>query len=175
MLTESLEWFALRVRPRTERVVAQALASKGYEDFLPLHTERRRWSDRVKVVEVPLFAGYVFCRFDVQARLPILTIPGVIQVVSVAKVPQPIPDEEMASLRAVVASGLEVQAWPYLHIDKPVRVIAGPLAGASGTLVSVKSRDRLVVSVSLLQRSVSVEVPEPSVWPVDAAYHCVGA
>lgn len=165
----SLEWFALRVRPRTERVVAEALGGKGYEEFLPLHTERRQWSDRIKSVEVPLFPGYVFCRFDVQHRLPILTIPGVMNVVSIAKIPQPIADEEIASLRVMVTSGLEVQPWPYLHIDKPVRIVGGPLTGAVGTLLSVKSRDRLVVSLPLLMRSVAVEVPESYAWPLTAS------
>lgn len=164
-MENALEWFALRVRPRAERLVAEALRGKGYEEFLPLHRERRRWSDRVTTVESPLFTGYVFCRFDVLRRLPILTTPGVLHVVSVGKTPQPIDDEEMASVRVLVESGLQVQPWPYLHIGQPVRIVTGPLAGASGTLLSVKSQGRLVVSLTLLQRSVAVEVPEASTWP----------
>jgi len=163
-----LEWFALRVKPRTEQVVARMLRGKGYEEFLPLHRERQRWSDRVKTVETPLFGGYVFCRFDVQHRLGILTTPGVLHVVSVGKTPHPIDKEEIDSLRVLTESGLQLEAWPYMHVGERVRIVAGPLAGASGILQSVKSQDKLVVSVSLLQRSVAVVVPESSVWPESA-------
>ncbi len=121
-----MQWFAVRVKPRTEHVVADALAGKGYEAFLPLHTERRRWSDRVKTMQVPLFAGYVFCRFDVQRRLPILTTPGVLHVVSTGQMPQPIDDEEMASLRVLVASGLPVEPWPFHYVGQRIRIIGGP-------------------------------------------------
>jgi transcriptional antiterminator NusG len=164
----ALEWFALRVKPRTERVVSDALRGKGYDEFLPLHMERRRWSDRIKTVEMPLFAGYVFCRFDVQHRLPILTIPGVLHVVSIGKTPHPIDEGEIESIRVLVTSGLQVEPWPYQHIGKRVQIVAGPLAGASGILQSVKNQNRLVVSVSLLQRSVSVELSESSLWPTSA-------
>lgn len=160
------QWFALRVRPRTEKVVAEALRSKGYEEFLPLHRERRRWSDRVAEVELPLFPGYVFSRFDVRKRLPVLTIPGVMLVVSVGKVPEPIDDSEIEALQILVKSRLQVQPWPFLHIGQRVRIIRGPLVGAEGLLVSVKKQSRLVVSVTLLQRSVAIEIPEDSAWPV---------
>ena len=164
---DALAWFALRVKPRAERIVADALRGKGYEEFLPLHKERRRWSDRVKTVETPLFAGYVFCRFDVLRRLPIVTTPGVLHVVSTGRDPQPIDDEEIDSIRVLVGSGLDLEAWPYLHIGQRVRIVGGPLAGASGILLAVKAQRRLVVSVTLLQRSIAVEIPESSAWPAD--------
>jgi transcription antitermination factor NusG len=160
-----LNWFAVRVRPRAERVVADALLAKGYEQFLPLHLERRRWSDRVTSVEMPLFPGYVFCRFDVRQRLPILTTPGVILLVGVGKTPLPIDDEEIASLRVLVASRLQLQAWPCLHVGERVQIVGGPLAGAHGILLRIKSEQRLVVSITLLQRSVAVEIPESCAWP----------
>jgi len=160
------QWFALRVRPRSEKAVAEALRGKGYEDFLPLHRERRRWSDRVAEVELPLFPGYVFSRFDVRKRLPVLTIPGVMLVVGVAKVPHPIDDREIEALQILARSRLHMQPWPFLHIGQRVRIIRGPLAGADGILASVKNQSRLVVSITLLQRSVAVEVPEDSAWPV---------
>ncbi|MCC6164554.1 MAG: UpxY family transcription antiterminator [Acidobacteria bacterium] len=163
-----LAWFALRVKPRAERVVADVLDGKGYEYFLPMHRERRRWSDRVKTVDTPLFAGYLFCRFDVQFRLPILTSPGVLHVVSIGKVPEPIPDEEIESLQVLTRSGLTLEPWPFLQIGEQVRIVAGPLAGAAGVVQSVKDRDRLVVSVTLLQRSVAVVVPESCLWPASA-------
>jgi transcription antitermination factor NusG len=160
------------VKPRTEKAVADALAGKGYEEFLPLHKERRRWSDRVVSVEMPLFPGYIFCRFDAQQRLPILTTPGVMLVVSAGRTPQPVDDGEIASLRVLVASQLQLEAWPYLHVGQRIQIVGGPLAGAEGILLSVRkqnrSENRLVVSVTLLQRSVSVEIPESCAWPASA-------
>jgi transcription antitermination factor NusG len=154
------------VRPRCEKAVAESLRGKGYEEFLPLYRERRRWSDRVADVELPLFPGYVFSRFDVQKRLPILTTPGVMLVVSTGKVPQPVDDSEIEALQILVSSSLQLQPWPYLHIGQKVRILRGPLAGVEGILTAVKKQNRLVVSVTLLQRSVAVEVSEDWAWPV---------
>lgn len=166
MLVDRLSWFAVRVRPRAEKVVAAALRGKGYEEFLPLHLERRRWSDRIANVEMPLFPGYVFCRFDAHQRLPILTTPGVVLVVGIGKTPAPIPEVEIDSLRVLANSRLQLQPWPYLHIGQRLQIVAGPLAGAEGILLSIKNLNRLVVSVTLLQRSVAVEIPESCVWPL---------
>jgi len=160
-----LQWFALRVRPRAEKVVADALRSKGYQEFLPLHRQRRRWSDRVVEVELPLFPGYVFSRFEVERRLPLLMTPGVISVVGAGRLPHPVADAEIEALQILVHSRLDLQPWPYLHLGQRVRIFRGPLTGAEGILASVKSPKRLVVSVTLLQRSVAVEVPEDCVWP----------
>jgi len=167
-----LNWYALRVKPRCEKAVADALGGKGYEEFLPLHRERRRWSDRVVSVELPLFPGYVFCRFDAQRRLSILTTPGVLFVVSAGKLPVPVDDQEVAALRILVASQLQLEPWPYLHVGQRIQIVGGPLAGAEGILLSVRKQqrheNRLVVSVTLLQRSVAVEIPESSAWPASS-------
>ena len=89
----TLLWYAIRVRSKFERVASLALAGKGYEEFLPLYSSGRAWSDRAKRLDLPLFPGYLFCRFDVQDRLlPILTTPGVVSIVSAGKIPISIPD-----------------------------------------------------------------------------------
>ena len=147
-------WYALRVRPRFEKMVASVLLLKGYEGFLPLYIRRSRWSDRIKNVELPLFPGYMFCRFDVNKRLPILVTPGVIQVVGIG----------------IVISGLQAEPRSYLNIGQRVRIELGPLAGVEGILTSTKGSSRLVVSVSLLQRSVSVEIDQSWAIPVSPIY-----
>src|SRR5437016_11411375 len=91
-LSEEQPWFGLRVRSRSEQMAATALAGKGYKPFLPVYKVARRWTDRVKRVDMPLFPGYVFCRFDPQRRLPILITPGVVSVVGIGKAPAPIDD-----------------------------------------------------------------------------------
>jgi transcription antitermination factor NusG len=159
-------WFALRVRSRYENIVATILGGKGYEWFLPLYKSRRPWSDRIKEIQLPLFPGYVFCRFNVQHRLPILTTPGVVSVVGIGRRPVPIDEAEIAAIQAAVRSELPSRPWPFLEIGQRVRVEYGPLCGLEGILLDFKGHHRLVLSVILLQRSVAVDVDSAWVIPI---------
>jgi transcription antitermination factor NusG len=161
--SQRFSWFALQVRTRHESGVASFLDMKGYEIFLPVYTSRKRWSDRVKKVESPLFPGYLFCQFDPQDRLPILTTPGVIQVVGYNRVPIPVEESEIQAIQALAASGLPNQPWPFLSVGDRVRIEAGPLRGCEGLLVEFKGNHRLVLSITLLHRSVAVEIDSASV------------
>lgn len=160
------QWFALSVKPRHERSSAASLRSKGYEEFVPLYRSQRRWSDRVKELELPLFAGYVFCQFDVRFRLPILTTPGVVRIVGAGREPTPVPDGEIEALKSVARSGLPVEPWPFLQPGCLMSVEDGPLRGVQGTLLEIKQRERLVLSVGLLRRSIAVEVDRRWVRPL---------
>jgi transcription antitermination factor NusG len=151
-------WFALRVKPRHERSSAAALQFKGYEGFVPLYRSRRRWSDRVKELELPLFTGYVFCRFDPRFRVPIISTPGVLRIVGNGRQPAPVADGEIEALKAVVRSGLPAEPWPFIEVGCPVSIEDGPLRGVQGTLLEIKKQERLILSVSLLRRSIAVEV-----------------
>jgi transcription antitermination factor NusG len=159
-------WYALKVRPRLEKQVSVNLSSKGYELFLPLYKRKSHWSDRVKTLEVPLFPGYLFCQFDVTKRLPILQTPGVISVVGIGKCPEPIDVAEIDAIRTVVSSGVSYQPHPYLMVGDSVRVEHGALAGLVGLITQVKNDFRLIISVNLLMRSVSVEIDRSWVDPV---------
>jgi transcription antitermination factor NusG len=159
-------WFALRVWARSEKVIAQVLHQKGYEEFLPVYRSRRRWSDRTRDVVGPLFPGYVFCRFDLQNRLPILITPGVLQIVGIGKAPTPVDEIEIVALQRIVSSGLRAEPWPFMKVGERVRIIRGALEGMEGILNAFKGPSRLVVSVTLLQRSVAVEVDESWITPV---------
>jgi transcription antitermination factor NusG len=160
-------WFALHVRPRFEKFSANHLSEKGYEVFLPTYVSKRKWSDRVKTISLPLFPSYIFCRFDIQSRLPILIAPGVKSIVGVGKLPTPVDESEIAAVRHVMESTLPSQPWPYLSVGETVRVEKGPLKGVSGIVVRVKGVERLIVSVSLLMRSVCVEIDRSSVTPLE--------
>lgn len=159
-------WYAIRVRSRFEQAVSAALCGKGYEEYLPLYHSRRKWSDRSKDLDLPLFPGYLFCRFDVQVRLPILTTPGVISIVGMGRIPVAISDQEIDAIQAVVRSGLHLQPWPQLVVGSRVLIEEGPLKGLEGVAMDVKKKFRLFVSVPLLQRSVSVEIDRDWVRPV---------
>jgi transcription antitermination factor NusG len=167
--TPSNQWFALHVRPRFEKLVASSLLGKGYESFLPLYKTRSRWSDRMKEIDRPLFPGYLFCRLDLEHRLPLLVTPGVIQIVGIGKKPHEIDEAEIMAIQAIVASGFQAEPWPYLHIGKRVRIDRGPLADVEGILLATRSASRLVVSVTLLQRSVAVEIDSDWVTPLGSS------
>jgi transcription antitermination factor NusG len=155
-------WYALTVKPNHERAAAQALASKALETFVPLFRSRRCWSDRIKELEQPLFAGYVFCRFPGTERARILSTPGVNSVVGFGNQPAPLDDGEIRAVRSLVASGLPVGPWPFLRVGERVRVEAGPLCGVEGILTQVKDAWRVVLSIELLQRSIAAEVDRDS-------------
>lgn len=159
-------WFALRLRSHYERTSQAHLRERGYESFAPSYRVEQRWSDRVKLIEKFLFPGYIFCRFEPNDRLPVLTVPGVVDVVGFGKSPQPIPDEEMERVRRMVESGLPIAPHPYVEVGQKVLIERGPLAGVEGILIEVKAKTRLVVSVNLLRRSVSAEVDRDAIRPI---------
>jgi transcription antitermination factor NusG len=163
----SQSWFAIRVKSRSEKVVATLARHKGFEEFLPLYQSRRRWSDRYQSVDLPLFPGYVFCRVNPSFRLPILTIPGVLNFVGIGKVPAPIDDAEIAAIQTAIGAGLQAEPYPFLEVGQRVRLAEGPLAGLEGLLVEVRKEQRIAVSVSLLKRSVAVEIDRRWVRPLD--------
>jgi transcription antitermination factor NusG len=158
-------WFAIRVKSRCEWAVSDALRQKGFEEFLPLYWSRRRWSDRVKVLQLPLFSGYLFCKFAPADRVPILSTPGVVLIVGSGKTPLPIDSKEVESIRAAVNSGQKIVPWPQLEIGRTVRIEEGSLRGLEGVLLRFKGTNQLILGVRLLQRAVAVEVPENWVVP----------
>ena len=153
-----LPWYALQVRARQEVLVADYLRGIGYDWFLPQCKVRKRWSDRVKNIELPLFPGYLFCRFNPHDRLPILKTPGVIQIIGNNRQPIPVDEQEIRAIQALVASGVPNEPWPFMELGDRVRIESGPLRGLEGLLAEVKGNHRLVLSVTLLQRSVAVEI-----------------
>lgn len=151
-------WFALRVKPNYEKPVSATLRGKGLEEFLPLHRSRRQWSDRVKVIDMPLFPGYLFCRLNMENRMPLFTTPGFLYIVGIGKIPHPVDDSEIAAIQSVMRSGLATTPWPTLIVGQKVRLQQGPLRGLAGIVTKAANRHRVYVSVTLLQRSISVEV-----------------
>ena len=162
----TLPWFGLRTRSNHEKIAANVLSGKGYEQYLPTYKTKRRWSDRVVEMDRPLFPGYVFCRFDPKARLPILTTPGVVSVIGFGNEPAAIEDSEIEAVQAVLRSGLGAEPCPYLREGQRVRVKRGSLEGVEGILTKKKNEFRMVVSVGMLQRSIAVEIDREWIDPV---------
>lgn len=165
---EQHPWYVLRVKANREKSIACMLRQKGYTEFLPLYTEARQWSDRVKELHVPLFPGYIFCRFDAQFRLPILKTPGVLHLVGVRGVPEPVDESEIAALQSAVTSGLFLQPWPFLKVGHKVIVQDGPLRNVEGILTAIQGEKNLIISVTLLQRSVAIKIERSGVRPAAA-------
>jgi transcription antitermination factor NusG len=137
-------------------MVARHLEDKGYEPFVPI------------VRAKPLFPNYVFCRVTGRASGLMVSTPGVVKIIGAGNVPIPIDDAEVDALKRIAATTLPVEPWPFLHVDQKVEIQAGPLAGVRGVLTRIGNSDRLIVSVLLLQRSVSVEIDRCDVAPLIA-------
>lgn len=159
-------WYALQVRTTHEKRVAQLLDQKGYERFLPLYRVRRRWSDRIKEVDQPLFPGYLFCRFASDARVGILKTDGVARVVGVGGVPMPIDEHEILAIQQATGSGLDVRPHAYFTTGQRVRIASGPFEGIEGLVIDVRKNYRLLLAVNVLQRAVSVEIDSAWIAPV---------
>ena len=165
-ITEHFSWYALQVSSLKEKLVESVLSEKGYECFLPLYSRRSVWSDRIKVLSVPLFGGYVFSRFDARMRLPILVTPNVHGIVGNGKAPAAIPEQEIDAIRVALRNGFPIEPCDRLHEGDPVRVTKGPLAGVEGSFVRHRGSDRLVISISLINRAVAVEIDRLYVEPI---------
>jgi transcription antitermination factor NusG len=165
MFTE-IHWYAAHTNSRHEKRVAQQMEGNQIAHFLPLYKSVRRWKDRKKQVELPLFPGYVFVHIALRDRLQVLKLPGVVQLISFNGTPAPLPDAEIEALRGGLAKSLATEPHPYLTVGKKVRVHSGPMAGVEGILLRRKEKFRVVLSIHLIQRSVAVEVDETEIEPV---------
>jgi transcription antitermination factor NusG len=152
------KWYALAVKPRHEKVVASTLTTKGFQTFLPLYTKHHEYARCRKDTELPLFPGYVFCCFNALTRLPILTTPGVTQILGIGKTPIPLVEAEIISLQIAVEAAIGLRPFPFPQVGQKVRINEGALAGVEGVVISIKQCLRLVLSITLLQRSVLLEI-----------------
>lgn len=161
----SLNWYALHIRSRHEKRVAERLGSQSLETFLPLHRSRHTWKNGVHVdVDLPLFPCYLFARASIQDRIHLLQHPGVLGFAASSAKPTVIPDEEISILRTATEN-LKAEPHPYLNNGDSVRIVAGPLAGMTGILTRRKQEYRVVLSIEAIMRSIVVEVSEFDIEP----------
>lgn len=164
-------WYACYTRARHEKKAERQLAERGFDTWLPLLTQTRQWSDRTKRVEFPVFPSYVFARFPIARIHDILTVPGVSTVVRINGRLAAIPDEELESVRRVVAAlddtGGELETVPYIAEGQAVRVVQGPFQGVTGVTVERRGRRRMLVGLSAIRQGLEVDVPVDSLEPVE--------
>jgi len=159
-------WYVLYVKPRHEKHVSAILRGKQYEEMLPLYTKQTR----SRVSELPLFPGYVFCRFDANDRLPVLVVPGVVNIISVAGAPIPVAEREVEALQRMIQHGLSREAWPSVPPGSRVTISRGPMKGVEGVVIRYKNVFRVIITVTLLQRNVAVELDRE--WVEESRSSC---
>lgn len=162
-------WYALYTRHQHEKRVADVLAGKGFEVFLPLYQAAHRWKDRNKILSLPLFPSYVFIRGSLEDSLSIVTTPGFCAFVTAGGRAAPIPDVEIDVVRRTIESSVSMEPHPFLKCGDRVRIKSGPLEGLEGILVRKKNLLRLVVSIELLMKSAAVEV---DAWRIERIEGC---
>jgi len=158
-------WYAAYTWANHEKRVASEIEARRVEHFLPVYSSVRRWKDRRVTLELPLFPGYVFVRLALRDRLRVLQIPSVVRLVGFNGLPAALPDEEMEILRSGLSKRLRAEPHPFLTVGRRVRITGGPFAGLEGVLKRKRSSLRVVVSLSLVQRSVAVDVDLADVAP----------
>lgn len=163
-------WFVVRVRPNCEWKAAASLEGRGFEVLVPDYERVPKRSPR-KPVRLPLFPGYLFCQFDGRSLVPILSGAGVIQVLSRNGIPEPVEHSEIVSISTLIDRGMALHPWPTFEQGQRVQVFSGPLAGVQGFVIRDEARAKLVISISLLQRSVVAEIDRSWVQPVPRDTH----
>ena len=165
--TAESRWFAVWTRSRQEKTAAALLVTQGVANFLPLKSEARQWSDRKQIVTVPLFSGYLFVNINPLGddKLRVLKVPGIVGIVGNSRGPLPIPDRQVEAVREVMAQGLDCTVHSLLEEGDWVRVVRGALAGVEGRLVRINSSTRLVISIEMIHRSLSVSIARGDVEP----------
>jgi transcription antitermination factor NusG len=158
-------WYATYTCANHEKRVAARLDAMTIEHFLPLYRSVRRWKDRRVSLDLPLFPGYVFVRVAISNQLQVLQVPSVVHLVGFGGYPLALPDDEMAILRTGLAQQLRAEPHPFLTAGRRVRIRSGPLAGLEGIFLRRKGGHRVVVSIEMIQRSISVDADVSDLEP----------
>jgi transcription termination/antitermination protein NusG len=161
-----IPWYVTYTCPRHEKHVAQHLENRGISFFLPLYKSMRRWKDRNKQIELPLFPGYVFVQMTSEHRVDLLRVPGVVHLVTFQGKPAPVKGAEFEILRRGLIGSSILRPHPYLKAGRKVRIRSGSMAGIEGIFVRRKDSARVVLSISLIERSVAMEIDETDVEPI---------
>ncbi len=159
-------WFALQIRPGRESYVANLLDSKGLSVYCPFVRQNKVTPNGLRRKTSALFPGYLFCRINMNDRMPVLGTTWVESIVGTGRTPIEVPDAEVEALRTLVSNASEVLPHEYLNVGRRVRVLSGPLTGLEGIVSDLKNRRRVVVSITLLQRSVAAEIDAHTVEPL---------
>ncbi len=156
----SQEWFAAHTGSCQEKRVAQHLSARNIDFFLPVYRDESNWKNGLRVlIERPIFPGYVFVKIERSVRVRVLELPGVRSIVGAGREPVPVPSEEIEILRQCIRCR-KVEPHPFFKVGDRATIRTGPLSGMAGIVIRRKNSYRLVLSVDLIMKSVSVEIDE---------------
>ncbi len=158
-------WYAIHTRHHHERQVSSRLKGKEIETFLPLRCLNRRWKDRKKLVDFPLFPGYVFVKIPLLNKKDVVQTPGVVRIVG-SRGPEPLPESQIIAVKRFIETEIQFDPYPYLVSGMEIEVIRGPLKHVRGVLVNKKNKYRLIVNLDLINKSVSTEIDAEDVEAV---------
>ncbi len=161
---DQVNWYAVHTKPRHEKSVAEQLCRRDIECFLPLREVLSKWKDRRKLVQFPLFPGYLFVHASIRrSRLDIIKVDSVVRILGFNGAPEPIPHQQIESVKQLVYSTLAYDPYPHLAAGDRVRIVRGPLRGLEGILIEKRKGCRFVLNVDLIQQSVSCEIDSSDV------------
>ena len=167
-------WYAGYTAARHEKRVAEQFAQRGVEHFLPLYETIHRWNNGRHRVHLPLFPGYIFVRMALKDRLRVLEVPGFVRLVGFNSLPYPLPESDINKMMEALNKGVLAEPYPYLTAGTRVEIKNGPLQGMTGILLRRQNKCRVVISVDLIMRSMSVEVEAGDVVPIRKSAFNIG-
>lgn len=157
--SKNFKWHVLYTRPKFEKKITEEIDLLQLENYLPLRTVIRRWSDRIKKIEEPLFSGYVFVKKGAAKGGDLLQIPGVVRFVCTGGVPDIISEEEISQIKLIASEGKDVRKEDFYSTGDEVMVTRGVFTGMKGTLIrSINAEPRFLVRLPLLKQAISVEI-----------------
>lgn len=155
---DSKKWIVLYTKPKHEKTIARELKKMNFEVYLPLLRERRKWSDRKKWVEFPLFKSYIFVRIELKNILRIIKIPGIVKIIKFGKNFAIIRQKDIDAIRILLDGGYNPIPTEYFIKGDPVIIKNGPLKGISGEVTRVDESDLLIIRIDAIQQSISVKI-----------------
>ena len=151
-------WIVVRSKPRSEKIAYAQLKEKGIEAYLPLLKERRKWSDRKKWVEFPLFSSYLFAKIEIKNSIFVLQTNGVSSLVKFGEVIAIVQDEVVNAIKLAIDGGYQLTPAEYFIAGNAVEVIEGPMRGVKGIVAQLKGKDRLVIKIDAIQQALSIDI-----------------
>ena len=162
------QWIAVRSKPRAEKVALKQLEKKGMQAYLPLVRQKRKWSDRMKWVELPLFPGYLFAKVELKNSLFVLQTHGIKNVVKLGEEITVIRDEEILAIRQMIEGGYEPEGIDYFVKGDHVVIIGGPLKGTEGVVAQIRGKDQFILKIDAIQHAVSCHIDRKLLKPLKA-------
>ena len=152
------KWIVVRSKPRSEKIVYDQLLEKGIEAYLPLLKERRKWSDRKKWVEFPLFSSYLFANIELKNSIFVLQTHGVSSLVKFGEEIAIVQDKIIKTIKLAIDGGYQLTPTEYFIAGNEVEVIEGPMKGVKGIIVQLKGKDRLIIKIDAIQQALSINI-----------------